>query len=369
MLTGLRARTRTAMRTPLRTRGRRLALAVGAVGAAAVLAASFVADALLPPASARMPLTFYVDARIGNDAAVGRTPEEPLATFGEAVRRAEPGAEILLTGYGDRLTYTGTGTRCVTLAGKPDRPIVIRRNVYTNTLSPAVLTTDHLVHGGWKRRHGSEGGSRTWSRPWPRKIRLTGDPDVGFVKIGGIALTGYPRRPPASVDEAAWWEGGEVYARTSRADPNRYPVIVKDGDALCLSGKSRHVRIKDLMVVGAIHAVRIEPGAADIRIEHIVRENVLDADQRSGQPSDQPSGLRSDQPSGLRSDEPSGLRSDQPSGQPSVRRSDQPPGLRSDQSSGLRSDQPSGQPSDGRSDHLDLETDVPGLLEHGGDKQ
>ncbi|MGH3486766.1 MAG: hypothetical protein ACRDP8_02445 [Actinopolymorphaceae bacterium] len=283
---------------------RRFALAVGAIGAAAILAVSVVADALIPPASARMPLTIYVDARIGDDRAPGRTPDEPLATLGEALRRAKPGADILLTGYGDRLTYAGTGTHCVTLVGEPDRPIVIRRNVYTNTLAPAVISADHTVRGGWTRHpddHGTKepagdpgrnAGARdtghtsdtrhsrgVWSMPWPRRIRLTGDPDVGFVKIGGIALTGYPVRPKASVDEAAWWEGGRVYVRTSRADPNRYPVTVKDGDALCLSGQSRHVRVKDLMVVGAVHAVRTEPDAFDIQVEHLVRENVLDDDR------------------------------------------------------------------------------------------
>jgi hypothetical protein len=308
MLTGLAARLRSALGAPRRTGGPRTALAVSVVGAAVVLAASLVADALLPPASVHMPPTFYVDARIGDDAAVGRTPDEPLASLGEAVRRAEPGAEILLTGYGNRLTYTGTGTRCITLVGEPNRPIVIRRNAYTNTLSPAVLTTDHAVNGGWRprpddtraARQGRESRSRTWSMPWPDRVRLTDDPDLGFVKIGGIALTGYAHRPSASVDEAAWWEGGEVYVRTSRADPNRYPVIVKDGDALCLSGESRHVRIKDLMVVGAVHAVRVEPGAADIRVEHLVRENVLDADHRS----DRRSGHGSDRSSVRRSERP-----------------------------------------------------------------
>ena len=258
--------------------GRRTPLTL-VLAAAVVVAVGLVADLLVPPARAALPLTLYVDVRIGADSHDGRRPDRALETLDEAVRQARPGADILLTGYGTRLDYPGTGTRCLTVVGTADRPVVIRRNVYTNTLNPAVLSVDRKVTGRWTP-HGGEraDGSRTWSTPWPRRIRLTGDPDLGFVKIGGIALTGHARRPVASEVEAAWWAGGKVFVRTARADPRKYPVVVKDGDGICLSARSRHVRVKDLMVVGAVHAVRVEPGAVDVEVEHLVRQNVLDDD-------------------------------------------------------------------------------------------
>jgi hypothetical protein len=245
-----------------------------------VLGLSAVADALIPAASADLPDTLYVDIRIGSDSNSGRMPDQALATLAEALDRAGPGTDILLTGYGDRLVYPGTGPRCVTLVGTAAEPVVIRRNVYTNTLYPAVLTSTEPVRGPWRREDDgtTAPGVDTWSAPWPDRIVLTGDPDFGFVKIGGIALTGYTTRPPASVSEAAWWADGRLYLRTGRADPHRHPVSVKNGDGICLSGASRHVRIDDLMVSGAVHAVRTEPGARDIRITHMVRYNVLDDD-------------------------------------------------------------------------------------------
>jgi hypothetical protein len=259
---------------------RRILTFVGA--AVCVLGVSLLADALVPPASANLPLTLYVDPRIGDDDYPGRLPDQPLATLEEAARRARPGTDILLTGYGERLPYPGTGPTCLTVVGSADQPVVIRRNIYTNTLRPAVLTTVKPVRGPWTLRE-QTASHRTWSTPWPDPIRLIGDPDYGFIKIGGIALTGYVRPPGATVDEAAWWADGQLYLRSGQADPHRYHVAVKDGDGICLSSKSKHVRIKDLMVIGAVHAVRAEPGAVDIRVEHVVRGNVLDGDRLPGE--------------------------------------------------------------------------------------
>jgi hypothetical protein len=267
--------------TPLRETVRRATPRLALV-AVAVLAVSAIADLAMPPARASLPSTLYVDRRIGADHHDGRTPETPLASLEEAVRRAEPGTTILITGYGDRLVYPGTGTRCVTLRGTPDRPIVIRRNVYTNTLNPVVFTTIRKVPGPWRLVEEGRDGNQTYSAAWPNRIRLFGDPDMGLVRVGGIAMTGYPRRPPDTAEEASWWEDGTLFIRTRRANPNNYPVFVKDGDGICLSGASRHVRIKDIMVAGAVHAVRAEPGAVDIRVQHVVRENVLDDDLLPG---------------------------------------------------------------------------------------
>ena len=261
------------------TRRRILTLVGAAVG---VLGASLLADTLVPPANATLPLTLYVDPRIGDDAYAGRLPDQPLATLEEATRRARPGTDILLTGYGERLPYPGTGTKCLTVVGSAKQPVVIRRNIYTNTLRPTVLTTVKPVRGPWTLRE-QTASHRTWSTPWPDPIRLIGDPDYGFIKIGGIALTGYARPPGATVDEAGWWADGQLYLRSGQADPHRYPVAVKDGDGICLSSKSRHVRIKDLMIIGAVHAVRAEPGAVDIQVEHVVRGNVLDGDRLPGE--------------------------------------------------------------------------------------
>lgn len=267
--------------TPLREAVRR-ALPRLSLVFVAVLAVSLVADVAMPPARADLPSTLYVDRRIGADHHDGRTPETPLATLQEAVRRAEPGTTILITGYGHRLVYPGTGTTCLTVRGTPDRPVVIRRNVYTNTLNPVVLTTTRKVPGPWTLLEEGRDGSQTWSAAWPNHIRLFGDPDMGLVKVGGIAMTGYSRRPPDTAQEASWWEDGQLFIRTRRANPNNYPVFVKDGDGICLSRESRHVRIKDIKVAGAVHAVRAEPGAVDIGVQHVVRENVLDADLLPG---------------------------------------------------------------------------------------
>ncbi|HZC26803.1 MAG TPA: hypothetical protein VE287_07255 [Actinopolymorphaceae bacterium] len=255
-------------------------VAVLALATTAVLGTSLVSDALIPPAAAGMDTTLYVDARIGSDTHDGREPTDALRTLGEAIRRAAPGTNILLTGYGDQLTYLGTGTRCPTVVGSVSRPVVIRRNSFTNTLRPVVLTTVRSVPGPWQRV--DEGGTgdvgATWSAPWPHRIPLPVDPDFGFVRIGQIAVTGYAHRPAASKDEVAWWSDGRLYVRTSRANPNHYGVTVKDGDGICLSGGSRHVRIEDLTFNGAVHAVRVEAGGSDIKVSRVVRDNVLDAD-------------------------------------------------------------------------------------------
>ncbi|MFD2077880.1 hypothetical protein SAMN05421678_10850 [Actinopolymorpha cephalotaxi] len=247
------------------------------VAAVAVLVVSLVADRALPPASAGAPHTLYVDSRIGDDGLPGTLPDQPLASLSEALRRVRPGTQILMAGYGDQLPYLGTGVHCPTVQGTAERPVVIRRNVYTNILRPVVLTTATPVTGPWTLRE-TTSEYRTWSAPWPDRIRLAGDPDYGFVKIGAIALTGYAKPPRDYAHEAAWWSGGRLYLRSGRASPHDYGVTVKNGDALCLSGRSRHVQIDDLMVVGAVHAIRVEPGAQDIRVDHFVRHNVLDKD-------------------------------------------------------------------------------------------
>lgn len=248
-----------------------------AIAAAGIVSVSLAASFVVPPASAGQPLTLYVDKRIGSDDDDGRTPERALETLNAALTRAEPGADILLTGYSDQLRYRGTGADCVTLRGTPDQPITIRRNVYTNTLYPAVITADRLTEREWARVR-TERGQTTWSTPWPRRIALSGDPDLGFLKVGKLALTGFIGEPPLAVGDASWWADGELYVRTADVDPNQYPVLVKDGDGLCLSADSRHVRIKDLSFHGAVHAIRVEDGAIDVEIEHVVRHNVLDPD-------------------------------------------------------------------------------------------
>lgn len=249
-----------------------------AVGAVAVLALGLVADLLIPAASAGQPSTLYVDRRIGSDTASGRTPEEPLESFLEATRRARPGTQILVTGYGTNLAYAGTEHRCLTLRGTKDEPITIRRNVYTNTLYPAILTATRKVPGRWRLVE-RDGRIRTWAADWPHPIRLHGDPDSGFVKLGKVGVYGYADEPHPAVPSAAWWADGKVYVRDDHYDPNEYDIFVKAGDGICLSGDSAHVRIQDLMVAGAVHAVRVEPGAVDIRRSHLVRENVLDDDR------------------------------------------------------------------------------------------
>lgn len=255
---------------------------LGAAGAVvSVLAAALLADVVLPPASAGQPDTLYVDRRIGSDRATGRLPDQPLATLDEAVRRVRPGGQILITGYGTRLAYPGTEDRCITLRGEPGKPITIERNVYTNTLYPTVFTSTRLVRGPWKLvEETSE--HRTWAAPWPRRIRLTGDADDGFVKLGGITLVGFREQPEEVVRNGAWWSDGQLYVRSDHYDPNEFDIYVKSGDGICVSGDSAHLRINDLMVAGAIHAVRVEPGAVDVQVTHIVRANVLDPDLIEG---------------------------------------------------------------------------------------
>lgn len=248
-----------------------------AAAAVGMLIVALGASVVIAPAGADQPLTLYVDQRIGSDDFDGRTPERALKTLDAAVAHAEPGADILLTGYGDQLTYRGTGTRCVTLVGTEDEPVQIRRNVYTNTLHPAVLTTDRVVDEPWVAEEQAR-GKTTWSTPWPGEIALFGPPALGFVKVGQLALHGFVDEPPLGAGDAAWWEDGRVYARMAGVDPNEHRAVVKDGDGLCLSADSRHVVIKDLSVHGAAHAVRVQQGAVDITVEHIVRHNVLDDD-------------------------------------------------------------------------------------------
>ncbi len=259
--------------TPLKRR-----LLIGAVAVVGVLGLALVADVLVPPATASSPLTLYVDRRIGADSNDGLTPENALFSFAAALKLARPGADIVLTGYGSRLSYDGTGTKCVTLRGTPDKPITIRRNVYTNTLYPAKITSTRLVK--WRKWTvvSTEGSMQVWAANWPSPIRLSTDPDAGFVKLGVVSLTGYAKEPPASAGRAAWWADNKLYVRMENVDPNKHPVYVKDGDGLCLTGESRHVRISDLMFAGAVHAIRVEPGAEDIQVRHIHRQSVLDKD-------------------------------------------------------------------------------------------
>lgn len=260
------------------SRGTRRRLLGPAIAAAAVLALALLADVVLPPAAANQPNTLYVDRRIGSDSWSGRSPEEPLASFLEATRRARPGTQILVTGYSTSLVYAGTEHRCSTLRGTKDEPITIRRNVYTNTLYPAILTANRKVPGPWRvvERNGK---SRTWAADWPHEIQLHGDPDNGFVQLGAIAVYGYADEPHPAVARAAWWDDGKVFIRDNHYDPNEFDIFVKAGDGICLSGDSAHVRIDDLMVEGAVHAVRVEPGAVDIQTSHLVRANVLDDDR------------------------------------------------------------------------------------------
>lgn len=251
------------------------------LAAAATLAAALVAQQLVPPADADQPLTLYVDRRIGADDKDGRTPDEPLRTLDAALELAEPGADILIMGYGDSLRYPGTGGRCITVRGTADKPITIRRNIYTNTKYPVFLSTYEVIEDGWRKEPAPDaeaGDPPTWSRAWPSRIRLDGDPDYGFLTIDDKVLTGYVDPPPADVDNAGWWADGRLYLRAGATRPNRHLTVVKDGDGLCLSGKSRHVRIKDLSIKGAVIGVRVEEGARDIGVEHVYRYSVLDED-------------------------------------------------------------------------------------------
>lgn len=256
-----------------------------AAGVVLVAVLSVVADLAIPAAGSQTPTTLYVDPRIGDDQDDGLLPNHALATLTEALRRTQddgsPGATVLLMGYDYQLVHQGTGHHCLTVRGTADHPVVIRPNVYTNTLYPVVVTTRTPVTTRW-RLVDRGGGLRTWTTPWDPPVRLTKVPSHGLLQVGQIGIDGYDAEPPASVGNATWWTesggSGRLYVRTDNPNPNDYKVSVKDGDGICLSGRSRHVRIRGLVVDGAVHAVRAEPGARDIRVRNIARRNVLDED-------------------------------------------------------------------------------------------
>lgn len=267
----------------------RLILRIVAVlaAAAAVTAGSVAADRRLPPADVGQPRTLYVDPRIGDDANSGRLPEEALATLTAALRQVRDpvpaGARILVMGYGDKLVSQGTGQRCPTVRGTARHPVVISANVYTNTLYPVVLTTRTAVTGRWRPVRDAPGG-QVWVTRWDRPVRLTKIPSHGLVQVGQVGLDAYRSEPAARAGNATWWREGDtpgsgrLFVRIVGVDPNRYTVMIKDGDAICLSGRSRHVRIRGLAVDGAVHAIRVEPGARDIAVHDVLRRNVLDED-------------------------------------------------------------------------------------------
>ena len=89
--------------------------------------------------------------------------------------------------------------------------------------------------------------------------------------VGVVALDGWDRVPPATVPRAAWWRDGALYLRLpAGTDPNRYPVVIDDGRALCLTGDSAHV-------VGAVRAVEVEvePGAVDVTLVKVYARAVV----------------------------------------------------------------------------------------------
>lgn len=244
-----------------------------------VVAVAVLASLLVPPATADLPATVYVDRRVGDDGNDGRTPENAYENLTTALRHAPDSANVLLMGYGNDLVYAGTETGCVTLRGTAEDPFTIRRNTYTNTLYAAEVTATRKVTDRWEQVR-RDGRVRTWSVPWPDPIRLPDEPEKGFLKLGAIGIVGYPEEPPAGATQVAWWSDGRLYYRDDHYDPNEFDVFVKNGSGLCISGESEHVRIVDLSVIGAVHAIRVEPGARDVRVRHIFRENVLDSDLR-----------------------------------------------------------------------------------------
>jgi hypothetical protein len=252
------------------TRRRWAAAAAVWVGLLAVFAV--VAATTVSPARANLPQTLYVDAAFGHDAATGATPEAAVRTLDAALLHVRPGGSILLTGYGINTVYQRADSPCVTVRGQAGRPITITRNVYTNRLRQPVLTTRTKLVG----RFSAAGDPRTWTVPWPHDPRMVGGHGYGFVTVGVVALDGWDRPPPASVPRAAWWRDGTLYLRLpAGTDPNKYPVVIDDGPALCLTGESAHVVIAQLNVVGAVRSVEIQPGAVDVSLVNVYARSVV----------------------------------------------------------------------------------------------
>jgi len=251
------------------TRGRWLAAAGGWVVLVAVFAV--VASAKVEPARAGLPQTLYVDVAFGHDSATGTSPESAFRTLDAALAHVRPGGSILLTGYGVHTVYQRADSTCLTVRGEPGRPVTIIRNVYTNRLRQPVLTTRTKITGGF-----TAVGARTWTVPWPHDPRMVGGHGYGFVTVGVVALDGWDRTPPASVPRAAWWRAGTLHLRLPvGTDPNKYPVVIDDGPALCLTGDSAHVVIAQLNVVGAVRSVEVQSGAVDVSLVNVYARSVV----------------------------------------------------------------------------------------------
>lgn len=230
-----------------------------------------VASATVRPARAELPQTLYVDIAFGHDTAAGSTPETAFRTLDGALAHVRPGGSILLTGYGVHTLYQRAGSPCVTVRGEPGRPVTITRNVYSNRLRQPVLTTRTRITGPF-----TAVGKRTWTAPWPHDPRMVGGHGYGFMAVGMVALDGWDQAPPASVPLAAWWRDGTLFLRLPvGTDPNRYPVVIDDGPALCLTGQSAHVVIAQLNVVGAVRAVEVQPGAVDVGLVNVYARAVV----------------------------------------------------------------------------------------------
>lgn len=246
---------------------------LAAAGVWVVLVAVFavIVSGTVDPARASLPQTLYVDVALGDDSASGSTPEAAVRTLAAALTQVQPGGSILLTGYGINTVYQRADSPCVTVRGTPGRPVTITRNVYTNRLRQPVLTTRTKVVGPF-----TADGARTWTLPWPHDPRMVGGHGYGFVTVGVVALDGWDRAPPASVPRAAWWRDGTLHLRLpAGTDPNRYPVVIDDGPALCLTGESAYVVIAQLSVVGAVRAVEVQPGAVDISLVNVYARSVV----------------------------------------------------------------------------------------------
>lgn len=246
-------------------------MAAAAVWVAFVAVFAALAGATVMPARANLPQTLYVDVAFGHDTAAGTTPEKAFRTLDAALLHVRPGGSILLTGYGVNTVYQRADTPCVTVRGEPGRPVTITRNVYTNRLRQPVLTTRTKITAPF-----TAVGQRTWTVPWPHDPRMVGGHGYGFVTVGVVALDGWDHAPPASVPRAAWWRDGTLHLRLPvGTDPNRYPVVIGDGPALCLTGESAHVVIAQLNVVGAVRAVEVQPGAVDVSLVNVYARSVV----------------------------------------------------------------------------------------------
>lgn len=251
-------------------------LAVAGVWVVLVAVFAVIASTTVDPARASLPQTLYVDAAFGADSASGSTPESAFRTLDAALAQVRPGGSILLAGYGISTVYQRADSLCATVRGEPGRPVTITRNVYTNRLRQPVLSTRTKVAGPFTTGLVTAGGARTWTASWSHDPRMVGGHGYGFVTVGVVALDGWDHTPPASVRRAAWWRDGAVHLRLpTGTDPNRYPVMIDDGPALCLTGESAHVVIAQLNVVGAVRAVEVQPGAVDVTLVNVYARSVV----------------------------------------------------------------------------------------------